>query len=293
MHRAFLTGCGSGFGHRLAARLLSLGHQVVATDPDIDGLAEALCGQDPAARTRLTVLALDVRDRAQVASVTAKATAGGPIDLLVNNAGVAVFGSQEEVSLDAVRDMFEVNVFGAVAVTQALLPSLRSTSGTVVQLSSVAGRVVLPESGFYAASKHALEALSEALFQETCSTGVRVRLIEPGSFATRFLERAQANSPERNPSSPYSSVHGLWDARRTALLEPPQDPERVVDAIVASLADPAPFQRVVVGDDAERMLAVRAAIPADSWSQLAALPLGLDDTGADLLTRALTAFTRS
>ena len=199
----------------------------------------------------------------------------GEIDLLINNAGIAVFGSQEETDLDKIRDLFEVNVFGPIRVTKALLPSLRRNQGTIVQLSSVAGRTVFPESGFYAATKYAIEAMSEALFQETSTFGIRLRLIEPGAFATRFQEHAQEASPPRVDDSPYADLWDLWDQRKNETLEPPQNPDLVVEAIIASLADPRPWLRVPVGADAERILALRDTLGADPWSTFAAERNGL------------------
>lgn len=269
MKTALITGCGSGFGARLARRLHDDGHRVIATDPDPSTLSD-LAGSPTA-----LVLRLDVTEPQSVTRAVEAALAWSPPDVLVNNGGYAVFGTQEEADLDAARAMFDVNVFGVARLTQALLPTLRERSGLVVQLSSVAGRTVFPESGWYAASKHAIEAMSEALFQECCAFGVRVRLIEPGSFATNFLERARAASLPRDPSSPYAALHPLWDARKVELLEPPQDPDLVVDAIVACLDDPTPFKRVPVGPDATRMLALRELIGADPYALLAAHRNGL------------------
>lgn len=270
MRTAFLTGCGSGFGHALARRLLADGHRVVATDTET-GWASSLGGRPG----QLLVLPLDVRDDTAVARAAAEALAWAPVDLLVNNAGVAFFASQEEGPIDTFRDLLDVNVLGPARVTRALLPSIRATGGTIVQLSSVAGRTVFPESGFYAATKHALEAMTEALFQETCTFGVRIRLVEPGSFATGFLSRAAAASPPPPPESPYAACRPVWQARRQEVLEAPQDPELVVNAILASLEDPAPFRRVVVGPDAERILALREALGPDGWTRLAGDRSGL------------------
>ncbi|MCO4744264.1 MAG: SDR family oxidoreductase [Proteobacteria bacterium] len=266
--RAFITGCGSGFGHRLARRLLQEGWEVVASDPELEALSD-LEGAEK--------YCLDVRDAEQVTSVCA-AAAARPIDLLVNNAGYAVFGTQEETPISAVAEMFEVNVIGLSRVTQALLPTLRSSGATVVNLSSVAGRTVFPESGYYAASKYAVEALTEALYQETSSFGMRARLIQPGSFATRFLERATDASLPRDPRSPYASQQPIWDTRKFTILEPPQDPQLVVEAIVASLDDPRPFLRVPVGPDALRLLGLRDRLSPDAWVRLAGLRNGSPDT---------------
>ena len=269
MSVAFITGCASGFGRRLAARLLDLGWTVHASDPKPASEWE---GGAPSGDGTLVVHRLDVRDPEQVRLATASL---GPVDLLVNNAGYAVFGTQEETDLDAVKDLFDVNVLGLARVTQAVLPHVREAKGTVVQLSSVAGRTVFPESGFYAATKYAVEAMSEALFQECATFGVKVRVIEPGSFDTRFLDTAASCSPPPPEGSAYEGVRELWMRRKVAVLESPQDPDKVVDAILSSLHDPDPFLRVPVGPDAERILLVRDLLGADDWSLFAAERNGL------------------
>lgn len=269
MKTAFVTGCRSGFGRRLAQRLVEEGWTVHATDPTPP---EDWEGGLPSGRGTVLAHRLDVRDPEQVRAATA---ALGPVDLLVNNAGYAVFGTQEETDLDAVRELFEVNVLGLARITQAVLPSVREAQGTVVQLSSVAGRTVFPESGFYAATKYAVEAMSEALFQECATFGVKVRVIEPGSFDTNFLSTAESCSPEPPSDSPYEGLRELWMRRKVSVLEPPQDPAKVVDAILGSLDDPAPFLRVPVGPDAERILLVRDLLGPDGWSTFAAERNGL------------------
>jgi NAD(P)-dependent dehydrogenase (short-subunit alcohol dehydrogenase family) len=273
MRTTFITGCDSGFGHNLAKYLLARGERVVATDPNVTGLADRI---SPKATDRLLVLPLDVRDESAVQQAVSAALAWSPIDVLVNNAGIALFCAQEEADLDLVSQMFDVNVLGPARVSRALLPTLRQRAGTIVQLSSVAGRTVFPESGFYAATKYALEAMSEALFQEACTFGVRMRLIEPGSFATRFLERASQLSPPRYPASPYATVRQTWDAKKQEALASPQDPSLVVEAIVASLDRSTPFERVVVGADATQILAERERLGPDGWSLSAAAKVGLD-----------------
>jgi len=259
MRTVFITGCATGFGRRLAERLLAAGHRVVATDRDGSTLRHL--GPDD----RVLRLTLDVRSDDQVRAAVADALAWGPIDVLVNNAGHAVFGTQEEVPLSAIRELFDVNVYGPIRMNRALLPALRASRGTIVQLSSVAGRMVFPESGYYAATKYAVEALSDALSQETRAHGVRVRVIEPGSFATRFLSTAETKSAPRSEDSPYADQHDQWDAEKQAVLEPPQDPILVVDAILASLDDDTPFLRIPVGADAMRILASHPELAPDAW----------------------------
>jgi NAD(P)-dependent dehydrogenase (short-subunit alcohol dehydrogenase family) len=215
----------------------------------------------------LLPLVLDVRDAAAVQDAVARALAWGPVDLLVNNAGLGYFATQEEGDADAFRDLLDVNVVGPARLTRALLPSLREQRGTVVQISSVAGQSVFPESGFYAATKHALEAMSEALVQEVGPFGVRVRVLQPGQFATRFQERAAAKSPVPGSDSPYAALRERWRTQRLEVLEPPQDPERVAEVVFASLADPAPYLWIPVGADSEQILARRRALGAAAWGR--------------------------
>lgn len=269
MKTALITGCRSGFGHRLAHRLLDAGWHVVATDPVLDGWADALPHPE-----RQTIAALDVRDDDAVQRVVGSLDR---LDLLVNNGGYAVFGSLEEVPVAQVADLFDVNVIGVVRVTRAALPLLRASRGTVVNLSSMAGRTVFPESGYYAATKHAVEAMSDALVQEAGPLGVRVRVIEPGSFDTRFLDTASARSPEPPVDSPYAALRPRWNDRKFAVLEPPQDPTLVVDAIVESLARPGIFERVVVGPDAAALLEARELLGPDGFSRWGAARNGAED----------------
>lgn len=278
-HSVFITGCATGFGHRVAQRFLEQGHRVVATDRELGEWTANLQGKDGQLRT----LACDVRCNASVEQAVTDALEFAPVDILINNAGYAIFGTQEEVSADAVQDLFDVNVVGLARVTRALMPALRAQRGMVIQLSSVAGRTVFPESGYYAATKYAVEALSEALFQETCTFGVRVRLIQPGSFDTQFLPTAVRLSPPRSDDSAYADLRPEWDARKQELLEPPQDPEAVVQAILRQIDDPHPFRRVPVGPDAERILQMRDACAPDEWSLLAATRNGLQPQPDDAL----------
>lgn len=268
MHTAFITGCNTGFGHRLARSFLLDGYAVIATDRCVDGLTERLReGLDSKACAHLTVHALDVRSNAEVEALAAQAAS--PVHVVVNNAGYGVFGTQEETDLEQVRDLFDVNVLGPARVTQAFLPQLRQTGGALVQLSSVAGRMVFPESGFYAATKHAVDAMSQAVALEASPLGVRVRVVEPGAFATQFYATAAECSPEREAGSAYRALHARWDGWREDVLEEPQDPQLVVDAIRASVRSSEPFLRIPVGEDAKRILNRLEVIGDTAWTEMA------------------------
>ena len=253
--------------------MFEAGHLVHAADIASDGLADLPDG--------IQTHRVDVRSADDVARLAA---ATGPVDIIVNNAGIGVWSTQEEADIDAQRDMFDVNVFGAARVVRAYLAGIRERRGVVVQISSISARIVFPESGFYAASKHALEAMTEALYQEVAPDGVRVRVIEPGSIESGF-QSAAADRTHVPAASPYGARRGTWKARRDALLASPQSAQRVAEVVVESLNDPRGFLRLAVGADAERLLGLRDQLSPDEWVRLMAerngALQGLDSPVAD------------
>lgn len=268
MPTVFITGCATGFGFQLTKRYLDEGWRVISTDKSPDALSAL--HSHPGADERLTTFGVDVCIASQVTAAAARVQDIGPLDVLVNNAGFAVFGTVEESDLKSVSHMFDVNVMGLARMTQALLPALRESCGTVVNLSSVAGRMAFPESGYYAATKHAVEAISDALYAEVAGHGMRVIVVEPGSFDTQFLATADAASLPRDPTGPYADHQPAWDAAKQAILEPPQQPALVVDAIVQAVDNPLRFQRVVVGPDSARILSTLDAVGRSPFTRLMA-----------------------
>ena len=182
----FITGASRCFGIEIAREALSRGDSVVATARDPHAISASLPGYGD----RLLAVQLDVSDPEQIsAAVDAAVGRFGRIDVLVNNAGRGLVGAVEESSDAEVRSVFEVNVFGLLAVTRAVLPHLRAQgSGLVVNLSSVGGFVAWPGWGVYAATKFAVEALSEAMTHELAPLGIRSIAVEPGPFRTNFLD---------------------------------------------------------------------------------------------------------
>lgn len=246
MARVLITGCSTGFGRATAVELTGRGHEVVATARR----PETLDGLDVAER-----LALDVDD---APSVAAAVGAAGSVDALVNNAGWETGGPVERADLDEVRAMFETNLLGAARMVQAVLPAMRERgSGTIVNVSSVAGVVAGPLGGFYSASKHALEAMSESLHYEVGHFGIRVVIVEPGSFATAFGNNARFHGED---TPPYDELRDQWDAAAEILVgaEAP-GPEPVAVAIADAIEADDPPLRLVVGDDAQLVVAVRKA----------------------------------
>src|SRR6202161_3335405 len=184
----FITGVSSGFGHSLAVEALAAGHRVVGTV------------RNAAAATTFTGLhegrafakILDVTDHAGVAAIVADVEAEiGAIDVLVNNAGYGMEGIIEESSMDDLRRQFEVNVFGAVAVIQAVLPFMRARrAGHILNITSMGGIITLPGLSYYHGSKFALEGISESLGKEVKDLGIKVTAVEPGGFRTDWAGRS-------------------------------------------------------------------------------------------------------
>lgn len=241
----FITGVSSGLGRALAQRVLRDGDVVSGTlrSPEQRAAFETSSGAHG--------VMLDVRDEAGVALAVAEAERRhGPIDVLVNNAGYGLQGAVEEVSLAEARAQFDVNVFGVLAVTQAVLPSMRARrSGHIVNIASVGGLTAFPGLGVYNASKFALEGLSEALEQELVPLGVRVTLVEPGAFRTDWAGRSMLHARRRIDA--YSTTAGAFAASLSKRNGNQKgDPERAADAIVQAVTASSPPLHLVLGEDA-------------------------------------------
>lgn len=231
--RVPVTGASRRLGRALVEELARRGHDVVAGARRVADLA----GSGSAA----VVVALDVTDPESVAA----AVAAGPVDAVVNNAGVAVSGPVEAVPVDVAREVFETNVLGAPQVTQAFLPGMRERGGAaIVNVSSVAGRTAYPLSGVYAASKAALESLSEALRVEVRRFGVRVVVVEPGAIRT-----GMAAGQPRYSAEPYDPlVEQLEAGFRRYQEQGAGSPAELVASRIADVVEaPDPPRRVPLG----------------------------------------------
>ena len=189
---ALVTGCSSGFGRLTALELARAGFAVFAGLRSFSGAnadaAEALASTARAEALSLNVVDMDVRSAVSVDAAVAAAQAAGPIDVLVNNAGVLLAGSVELHGEDAVREQLETNLIGYHRVARAVLPTMRARRrGLIVQVSSGLGRIVLPTQGWYVATKFALEGMSEALAYELAPFGVEVSIVQPTAYPTQFL----------------------------------------------------------------------------------------------------------
>jgi NAD(P)-dependent dehydrogenase (short-subunit alcohol dehydrogenase family) len=199
-----ITGCSSGIGRAAAVEAGARGHRVFASARRPEDLA------DLARPGSIEPLPLDVTDVASVERAVAEVMLrAGRLDALVNNAGYGQYGSAEDVRLSDWRRQYEVNVFGAVAGIQAVLPAMRKAGrGTIVNVSSVAGKIAIPFAAPYCSSKHALEAISDALRVEVAPFGIRVVVVEPGPIATRFGDRARSEvGPLLAKPGPYRDFY--------------------------------------------------------------------------------------
>ena len=240
----FITGCSSGFGRALATLVLARGWRAAVTARDPSRVAGLVAPHDG----RGVALALDVTDPAQRAEAVQAAEARfGGIDVLVNNAGYGYQTSVEEGDEGAVRALFEANVFGLAALIRAVLPGMRvRRRGHIVNLSSLAGFVGFPGSGYYAATKHAVEGLSDALAREVGPLGIHVMCVEPGPFRTDFAGRSLRQTPSR-----FSDYEPTVNARLRQLAgrsgAQPGDPVRAAAAIIAAVQAADPPRHLVLG----------------------------------------------
>jgi short-subunit dehydrogenase len=250
-----ITGCSTGIGRSLAEELLRKSQCVVATARN----PETLEFLKKIASKKLLTAKLDITNPNDIAEVVKRAMHRfGSIEVLVNNAGYGYYGTQEEADLEEVQKMFDTNVFGLVRVTQAVLPIMRKKgSGTVVNISSLGGRIALPFMGFYHASKHAVEGLSESLYFETSNFGIRVIVIEPGGHNTNFSKSGVRSSHFGNSKSPYASLLSKWQETNKKIISKKSEPINVANAIINAVDREMPFQRIQVGTDAETLIRIR------------------------------------
>ncbi len=253
MSVVLITGCSSGIGKLTALEFAGRGDTVFASMRDT-AKSGPLLEEAKAAGVTVNVLALDVTDRVSAeAAVSEVLRRARRIDVLVNNAGVGTHGPIEDFDDDEVQKIFDTNVYGVIRTTRAVLPTMRSQrSGTVVNVTSLAGRVTGPYGGIYAASKHAVEALSDALYYELHPFGVRVVVVEPGGFETEIGSKALL--PKRfNEGSPYVEFERRFAEAGSKLPGGGQAGDaRVVANVIADAAKAdQPKRRQLVGQDAE------------------------------------------
>jgi NAD(P)-dependent dehydrogenase (short-subunit alcohol dehydrogenase family) len=256
-----ITGCSTGIGRATAERLASRGWNVYATARNAESIA------DLAARGCKT-LALDVCDEASMrAAVQAVQLAEGAVGVLINNAGYGLEGAFEEVPMTDIRRQFETNVFGLIAMTKLVLPAMRRQRwGRIVNLSSMGGKLTFPGGSYYHATKHAVEALSDALRFEVKGFGIDVIVIEPGPIKTRFGDTAVGSiaAPKDSPYAAFNAVvekqiREAYEGGPMARFAAP--PEAVAGVIEAAIASAHPKTRYKVTLAARVLMGLRRVLP--------------------------------
>jgi NAD(P)-dependent dehydrogenase (short-subunit alcohol dehydrogenase family) len=270
-----LTGASTGIGRASALRLAGSGWTVLAgVRRTTDGEALKVVGG-----ARIVPIELDVTDAAQIAAAAAEVERRGGLDALVNNAGIGFGGPLELVPIEDLRSQLEVNVLGPVALTQALLPALRRARGRVLFISSVGGRVAMAFTAPYAASKHAIEAIGDALRVELRSSNVQVALIEPGSVATPIWDKSRAQGEGLIVPAELADQYGHVAAAMNRVLESTErrgvPPEQVAATIERALTARRMRARYLIGRDAKAMLLAKRLLPDHVFDRVARRALGV------------------
>ena len=247
-----ITGCSTGIGRDLAQRLTQAGYTVVATARRTETL------NDLQAALKLP---LDVTQPNSIDEAVARTLQQfGRIEVLVNNAGYALRGALEEVAGEQVQQMFDVNVFGALRMIQAVAPHMRRQgAGRIINISSIAGKCSTPANGVYSASKFALEALSDALRVELQPFGIQVVVVEPGAIKTHFDETALAHARDTlsNSASPYQRLYRKSDEFADSMRRQESGPDAVSRVIQQAIETPRSKARYVAGVDFSGRLVLR------------------------------------
>ncbi|MCP1487729.1 NAD(P)-dependent dehydrogenase (short-subunit alcohol dehydrogenase family) [Pseudomonas fluorescens] len=264
----FITGASSGFGHALAKAALAAGHRVIGTvrnETDLQNF-QALSPDNAYA------VLLDVTDFQRIDSVVAEVEAThGPVDVLVNNAGYGHEGVFEESPLEDMRKQFDVNVFGAVAMTKAFLPYFRQRrAGHILNITSMGGTITMPGIAYYCGSKFALEGISDTLSKELKPFNIFVTAVAPGSFRTDWAGRSMQRTA-RSIADYDASFDPIRKAREEKSGKQLGDPQKAAQALLQIIASPTPPAHLLLGSDALSLVRdklQRALDEIDQWQAL-------------------------
>jgi NAD(P)-dependent dehydrogenase (short-subunit alcohol dehydrogenase family) len=255
---ALITGASSGIGEAIARQLMADGYKVYAGARRVDRML-------PLAAAGATVLALDVTDDVSMMAAIDKITAeAGRLDVLINNAGFGSFGSLEEMPLDEGRRQFEVNVFGLARLTQLAIPLMRAQrAGSIVNISSIGGKIYEPFGSWYHATKFAVEGMSDCLRMELAPFGINVIIIEPGAIRSEWNTIARDSLRQVSGRGPYASAADQY-ARMLAGADrvgSAGTPQQVANTVSTALKAARPRTRYPTGGNAGLILFLRWALP--------------------------------
>jgi NAD(P)-dependent dehydrogenase (short-subunit alcohol dehydrogenase family) len=264
-----ITGCSSGIGWATAEHLAAVGWRVYATARGVEKIA-------PLAQRGGRLLAIDVTDEDSMRSAVEEIErTEGAVGVLINNAGYSQSGAVEAVPMERVRQQFETNVFGLVRMCQLVLPGMRRQGyGRIVNVSSMGGKLTFPGAGYYHATKHAVEALSDALRFEVEGFGVRISVIEPGLIRTGFAQAAVGSTDGPYGEGPYTSFDEavaratIENYERGPISRLAGGPETVAKAIERAISARNPKSRYAVTPSAHLLLGLRRLLPDRAWDAL-------------------------
>ena len=268
---AIVTGSSSGIGYATSLLLAKNRFHTYATMRNIEKSADI---QQIANKERLPlqVIQLDVNDDASIRNSIEKVRSENErIDVLVNNAGYGLIGAFEDLSAEEIKSQFETNFFGVIRLTQQVLPIMRKQkSGTIVNVSSGAGRIGFPGMSAYVSSKFALEGLSESMSYELEPFGIRVVIIEPGVIRTNFKKNSvmSKKSLDNSSISPYSSIIQKMDASISSIIEHATPPEEVAKAILHAVISNNPELRYLVGNDMIMMAETKKSMSDEDFRKM-------------------------
>lgn len=266
--KALVTGASSGIGRETAIKLANEGFQVIASGRRSERLTE-LAKQN----SQIIPRPVDLADSQALESFCNEISSlSEPVTVLINNAGFSMRGAIEDVSLSSVRRLFEVNLFALIRVTQACLPGMRrQRTGTIVNLSSMVGKFTFPTSGPYSATKHAVEAISDALRMEVRPFGIRVVTIRPGVIATEFNETANRLTGDllSRTDTDYKPVYQAYGASMAKLFSNVSipGPESIADIILEAVLSDSPKAVYAAGPFVEEILGQRFRLDDDAFDQ--------------------------
>ena len=268
---AIVTGSSSGIGYATSLLLAKNRFHTYATMRNIENSADI---QQIANKERLPlqVIQLDVNDDASIRNSIEKVRSENErIDVLVNNAGYGLIGAFEDLSAEEIKSQFETNFFGVIRLTQQVLPIMRKQkSGTIVNVSSGAGRIGFPGMSAYVSSKFALEGLSESMSYELEPFGIKVVIIEPGVIRTNFKKNSvmSKKSLDNSSISPYSSIIQKMDASISSIIEHATPPEEVAKAILHAVISNNPELRYLVGNDMIMMAETKKSMSDEDFRKM-------------------------
>jgi NAD(P)-dependent dehydrogenase (short-subunit alcohol dehydrogenase family) len=268
---ALVTGSSSGIGFETSLMLARAGFNTYASMRNLEkstNITEIARKE----KLPLQVVQLDVNNDGSVKDAIVKILkADQRIDVLINNAGYGLFGSVEDTSIEEIKAQFETNFFGVVRVTQQVLPLMRrQNSGTIVNVSSVGGRIGLPALSAYHSTKFALEGLSESIAFELEPFGIRVVIIEPGVIRTNILNSSSSAKKALDPKSPYFSLSQKLNDNFKSMMESEisSPPEEVAKVILQAVTSENPQLRYSVGDDAANLIHARKNMPDKEFRKM-------------------------